>query len=71
VAAKGNFMPTLKPSESKRLTLKKRDVLKMLMTMDRYQVDSVVIRQEDDYFNWELPMTKSFKLKSAETAKSS
>ncbi|HTL70383.1 MAG TPA: hypothetical protein VL404_03735 [Candidatus Eisenbacteria bacterium] len=41
-----------------RLTLKKRDVLKMLMTMDRYQVDSVIIKPESDSFNWEIPLSR-------------
>jgi hypothetical protein len=43
---------------SKTFRLNRTDVLKMLMTMDRYQVDSVVLRQEEDYLNWELPQAK-------------
>jgi hypothetical protein len=40
------------------ITLKKRDMLRMLMTMDRYQVDSVIIKPESDSFNWEIPLSR-------------
>ena len=42
------------PAAAERITLKKRDMLKMLMTMDRYQVDSVIIKPESHSFNWEI-----------------
>lgn len=38
-----------------RWTLSKRDVIKMLMAMDRYNVSSVVIKGDLDEFNWEIP----------------
>jgi hypothetical protein len=40
--------------DRKRWTLSKRDLVTMLMAMDRYDVKSVVLRQETDYLNWEI-----------------
>jgi DNA invertase Pin-like site-specific DNA recombinase len=39
----------------KRWSLSKSDLVKMLMAMDRYDVKSVVLRQQTDYLNWEIP----------------
>jgi hypothetical protein len=38
-----------------RWTLSKRDVIKMLMAMDRYNASSVVLKGDREEFNWEIP----------------
>ena len=38
-----------------RWTLSKRDIIKMLMAMDRYNASSVVLKGDREEFNWEIP----------------
>jgi hypothetical protein len=50
-------MNELEPNvkDKRRWTLSKKDLIRMLMAMDRYDVESVVLRDETDYLNWEIP----------------
>lgn len=45
------------PVEKRTWTVTKRELVKMLMAMDRYNVESVVFKTEPDYFNWEIAPT--------------
>jgi hypothetical protein len=44
--------------DKRRWTLSKKDLIRMLMAMDRYDVQSVVLRDETDYLNWEIPSNR-------------
>ena len=51
-------MQELESKDKRRWKLSKRDLVKMLMAMDRYDVESVVLRDETNYLNWEIPSRK-------------